>query len=137
MSIQLLIYLFKHFNLYAFSQICLDDTCDTVTCVQFNPTDGDSFISGSLDGKVRIWEIPGCQVIDWTDITEIVAAVCYRPDGKVCSWYLLELMMCELFLEILSHTFVLQGLVVGSMTGNCLFYDASGMYSFLKLILHQ
>ncbi|XP_037496216.1 uncharacterized protein LOC105642821 isoform X2 [Jatropha curcas] len=70
-----------------------------VTCVQFNPMDDDSFISGSIDGKVRIWTIPGCQVIDWIDITEIVTAVCYRPDGK--------------------------GLVVGSMTGNCRFYDAS------------
>ncbi|EEF39027.1 WD-repeat protein, putative [Ricinus communis] len=70
-----------------------------VTCVQFNPMDDDSFISGSIDGKVRIWEIPGCQVIDWIDITEIVTAVCYRPDGK--------------------------GLVLGSMTGNCRFYDAS------------
>ncbi|KAJ9171534.1 hypothetical protein P3X46_014890 [Hevea brasiliensis] len=79
-----------------------------VTCVQFNPMDDDSFISGSMDGKVRIWAIPGCQVIDWNDITEIVAAVCYRPDGKV--WILIV---------------ILQGLVVGSMTDNCLFYDAS------------
>ncbi|KAG8653438.1 WD repeat-containing protein 44 isoform X2 [Manihot esculenta] len=70
-----------------------------VTCIQFNPTDDDSFISGSIDGKVRIWAIPGCQVIDWTDVTEIVTAVCYQPDGK--------------------------GIVVGSMTGNCRFYDAS------------
>ncbi|KAF2315190.1 hypothetical protein GH714_038383 [Hevea brasiliensis] len=55
----------------------------------FNPMDDDSFISGSIDGKVLIWAIPGCQVIDCNDITEIVAAVCYRPDGKVWSWYLL------------------------------------------------
>ncbi|KAJ9681122.1 hypothetical protein PVL29_020152 [Vitis rotundifolia] len=70
-----------------------------VTCVQFNPVDDNYFISGSIDGKVRIWEIPGGQVVDWTDITEIVTAVCYRPDGK--------------------------GVIVGSMTGNCRFYDAS------------
>ncbi|XP_050236504.1 uncharacterized WD repeat-containing protein C3H5.08c-like isoform X2 [Mercurialis annua] len=61
-----------------------------VTCVQFNPMDDDYFVSGSIDGKVRIWEITCCQVIGWTDIIEIVTA----------------------------------GLVVGSMTGNCLFYDA-------------
>ena len=29
-----------------------------VTCVQFNPMDEQYFISGSLDGKVRIWNIP-------------------------------------------------------------------------------
>ncbi|XP_039048241.1 WD repeat-containing protein 44-like isoform X2 [Hibiscus syriacus] len=70
-----------------------------VTCVQFNPVDDDYFISGSIDGKVRIWAIPGCQVVDWIDVTDIVTAVCYRPDGK--------------------------GAVIGSMNGNCRFYDAS------------
>lgn len=72
---------------------------DYVTCVQFNPVDENYFISGSIDGKVRIWAIPGCQVVDWTDITEIVTAVCYCPDGK--------------------------GGIVGSMNGNCRFYDAA------------
>lgn len=57
--------------------------CLSVTCIQFNPVDDNHFISGSIDGKVRIWEITGCQVVDWTDIKDIVTAVCYRPDGKV------------------------------------------------------
>ncbi|KAK9035754.1 hypothetical protein V6N11_077785 [Hibiscus sabdariffa] len=70
-----------------------------VTCIQFNPVDDGYFISGSIDGKVRIWEIPGGQVVDWTDVTDIVTAVCYRPNGK--------------------------GAVIGSMNGNCRFYDAS------------
>ncbi|KAF5953235.1 hypothetical protein HYC85_011179 [Camellia sinensis] len=74
-----------------------------VTCVEFNPVDDNYFISGSIDGKVRIWAISGCQVVDWTDITEIVTAVCYHPDGK--------------------------GGIVGSMTGNCRFYDASGLHN--------
>ncbi|XAR52185.1 hypothetical protein NMG60_11020119 [Bertholletia excelsa] len=71
-----------------------------VTCVQFNPTDSNYFISGSIDGKVRIWAIARCQVVDWTDIRDMVTAVSYRPDGK--------------------------GVVVGSMTGSCRFYDISG-----------
>ncbi|OVA14741.1 WD40 repeat [Macleaya cordata] len=70
-----------------------------VTSVQFNPIDDNYFISGSIDGKVRIWEISGCQVVDWTDIKEIVTAVCYRPDG--------------------------QGGIIGSMNGNCHFYNIS------------
>ncbi|OMO87910.1 hypothetical protein CCACVL1_08673 [Corchorus capsularis] len=70
-----------------------------VTCVQFNPVDENYFISGSIDGKVRIWAISGCQVVDWTDIRDIVTAVCYRPDG--------------------------QGGIVGSMTGSCRFYNMS------------
>lgn len=70
-----------------------------VTSVQFNPVDDNYFISGSIDGKVRIWAINGCQVVDWTDVREIVTAVCYRPDG--------------------------QGGIIGSMTGICRFYNVS------------
>ncbi|XP_060206744.1 uncharacterized protein LOC132634732 [Lycium barbarum] len=71
-----------------------------VTCVEFNPTDDNFFISGSIDGKIRLWEVHGCRVIDWTDVKEIVTAVCYCPDGK--------------------------GGVVGSMDGNYRFYDVVG-----------
>nr|UNY85630.1 WD40-containting protein [Zea mays] len=70
-----------------------------VTCVQFNPTNENQFISGSIDGKIRVWDIPRCSVIDWVDIRDIITAVCYRRDGK--------------------------GAVVGTITGNCRFYDAS------------
>ncbi|KAH8487671.1 hypothetical protein H0E87_026306 [Populus deltoides] len=70
-----------------------------VTCVQFNPVDDNHFMSGSIDGKVRIWAVNSRQVVDWTDIKDMVTAVCYRPDG--------------------------QGGIVGSMTGNCRFYNMS------------
>ena len=56
-----------------------------VTCVQFNPIDENYFVSGSIDGKVRIWEIRERRVVDWTGIRDIVTALCYRPDGKVLS----------------------------------------------------
>jgi WD40 repeat protein len=56
-----------------------------VTCIQFKPTNDDYFISGCIDGMVRIWDVPRCQVVDWADSKEIVTAVCYRPDGKVRS----------------------------------------------------
>jgi len=54
-----------------------------VTCVQFNPVNDNYFISGSIDGKVRIWEISHCKVVNWTEIKDIVTAICYRPDGQV------------------------------------------------------
>ncbi|CAL9008898.1 unnamed protein product [Prunus brigantina] len=84
-----------------------------VTCVQFNPVDDNYFISGSIDGKVRIWGIPCCQVVDWSDIRDIVTAVCYRPDG--------------------------QGGIVGSMTGNCRFYNISDNHLQLdaQICLHS
>ncbi|CAH8310263.1 unnamed protein product [Eruca vesicaria subsp. sativa] len=67
-----------------------------VTCVAFNPVDDNYFISGSTDGKVRIWDVSRFRVVDYTDIKEIVTALCYRPDAK--------------------------GVVVGSMTGECRFF---------------
>ncbi|WOL10038.1 hypothetical protein Cni_G18792 [Canna indica] len=70
-----------------------------VTCIQYNPINEKYFVSGSIDGKVRTWDILKCQVVDWVDIREIITAICYRPNGK--------------------------GVVVGTLTGNCRFYDAS------------
>jgi len=54
-----------------------------VTCVQFNPVDDTHFISGSIDGKVRIWGISENHVVDWADVRDIITALCYRPDGEV------------------------------------------------------
>ncbi|CAN4089521.1 unnamed protein product [Withania somnifera] len=71
-----------------------------VTCIQFNPMDDEYFISGSIDGKVRIWAVKNCQVMDWTDIRDIVTAVSYRPDGK--------------------------GGIIGSMAGSCRFFSLEG-----------
>lgn len=73
---------------------------DYVTCIQFNPVDDRYFISGSLDKKVRIWSIPDRQVVDWTDLHEMVTAACYTPDG--------------------------QEALVGTHKGNCHLYNTSG-----------
>ncbi|RWR86875.1 POC1 centriolar protein B-like protein isoform X1 [Cinnamomum micranthum f. kanehirae] len=73
---------------------------DYVTCVQFNPADDRYFISGSIDGNIRIWGVLEDRVVDWAKVHDIITAVCYRPDG--------------------------QGCIVGSVAGNCCFYDASG-----------
>jgi WD40 repeat protein len=62
-----------------------ESTYYAVTCVQFNPTSDNYFVSGCLDGLVRIWDVRKCLVVDWANTKEIVTAVCYRPDGKVRS----------------------------------------------------
>ncbi|CAM8992215.1 unnamed protein product [Rhodiola kirilowii] len=72
---------------------------DYVTCIHFNPADDRYFISGSLDAKVRIWSIPDHQVVDWTDLHEMVTAACYTPDG--------------------------QGALVGSYKGSCRLYSTT------------
>ncbi|KAJ1270946.1 hypothetical protein BS78_06G090100 [Paspalum vaginatum] len=73
---------------------------DYVTCVQFSPIDERYFISGSLDGKVRIWDVLDKRVTDWADTRNIITALSYRPDGK--------------------------GFIVGTIGGACRFYDRSG-----------
>lgn len=57
-----------------------------VTSISFNPVNENFFISGSIDGKVRIWDVFGGQVVDYIDSREIVSAVCYQSDGKVGSF---------------------------------------------------
>ena len=103
--------------------------------------DDDYFIIGSIDGKVRIWSIPGCQVVDWTEVREIVTAVCYRPDGKV--WQSIELLACcdDNIASAIRNSFILpifffQGGIIGSMSGICYFYDASGMCLLSLMKVH-
>ena len=61
-----------------------------MTSIQFNPVDDRYFISGSLDAKVRLWSIPNRQVVDWTDVNEMVTATSYTPDGQVCPFTFLQ-----------------------------------------------
>uniref|UniRef100_A0A0D9ZND7 Uncharacterized protein n=1 Tax=Oryza glumipatula TaxID=40148 RepID=A0A0D9ZND7_9ORYZ len=49
--------------------------------------------------QVRIWSIPGREIVDWNDLHEMVTAACYTPDG--------------------------QRALVGSHKGSCHIYDTS------------
>eukprot|EP00898_Chlorokybus_atmophyticus_P007755 jgi/Chlat1/7981/Chrsp7S07742 len=73
---------------------------DFVTAVDFNPVDDKYFLSGSLDEKIRIWNIPDHHVTDWLDVSEMITAATYAPDGKVA--------------------------VVGTYKGKCRFYGTEG-----------
>lgn len=60
-------------------------SAEPVTCIQFNPVDDNYFITGSIDGKVRIWGVSEKRVVDWADVRDVITAICYQPDGSVCS----------------------------------------------------
>ena len=129
---------FSHHNIMFFC-LLLNNTLfgfsfDAVTCVNFNPVNDNFFISGSIDGKVRIWEVVRCRVVDYIDIREIVTAVCFCPNGKVCFvrrltvrtlWQ--ESVFFVLFMRFYSF---LQGTIVGTMAGNCRFYNILGKHTF-------
>ncbi|MED6161854.1 hypothetical protein PIB30_064679 [Stylosanthes scabra] len=83
---------------------------DYVTCIQFNPVDENYFISGSIDCKVRVWGIREERVVDWADTRDVISAISYQPNGK--------------------------GFVVGSLTGTCRFYVASGRHFHLEAQIH-
>ncbi|CAH2070099.1 unnamed protein product [Thlaspi arvense] len=82
----------------------------SLTIAMFNPVNENYFMSGSIDGKVRIWNISGCNVVDWADLKDIISAVCYRPDG--------------------------QGGIIGSLTGKCRFFSMNGEYLELDSQIH-
>lgn len=137
------------------SSITLDGT-SAVTCIQFNPVDDNYFISGSLDAKVRIWNIPVRQVVDWTDLHEMVTAACYTPDGQVqkktqlCFAYVsITIRLWRSFQLVIGYNTSWKGALVGSHKGTCRLYKTSGInrllkaevphlhFNFSKLILEQ
>ncbi|XP_074371346.1 WD repeat-containing protein YMR102C-like [Apium graveolens] len=81
-----------------------------VTSSQFNPVDENYFISGSIDGKVRIWGVVEKRVVDWADVRDVITAICYHPTGT--------------------------SFAVGSHSGICRFYDASGNDLLLAAEFH-
>lgn len=42
---------------------------DFVTTISFHPKDDRCFLSGSLDGKIRLWDIPDKRVILWNEVS--------------------------------------------------------------------
>lgn len=82
---------------------------NAVTTIEFSPTDDRYFLSGSLDDKVRLWNIPDHQVVDWSDVREMVTAVSYSPDGKVWDFSrVFSSVLCvlhNLFLKVFSALF--------------------------------
>lgn len=81
-----------------------------VTCIQFNPVNENIFISGSIDGKVRIWGVPGKRVLEWADVHDIVTAVAYQPNGE--------------------------GFIVGCISGTCRFYGFNESVLSLNTQVH-
>jgi WD40 repeat protein len=72
---------------------------DFVTSIAVHPLNEALFLSGSIDGKVRLWNVPESRVTSWQDVHDMVTAVTFSGDGSKA--------------------------VVGSMRGKCRFYSLS------------
>ncbi|CAP34141.2 Protein CBR-SYM-4 [Caenorhabditis briggsae] len=79
--------------------LCCFQHIDFVTCVAFLPKDDRYFLSGSLDGKLRMWHIPDKKVAVWNDTEKkYITAMTFVKSGKFA--------------------------VVGTYDGKCIFYTA-------------
>ncbi|KAI9277184.1 WD40-repeat-containing domain protein [Phascolomyces articulosus] len=68
--------------------LCVFKHVDFVTSIAFHPFDDRLFLSGSADGKVRLWSVPGRAVLHWNHPPDnnILTAVNFTTDGKtVCA----------------------------------------------------
>ncbi|CAM0137998.1 unnamed protein product [Umbelopsis sp. WA50703] len=68
--------------------LCIFQHYDIVTSVEFHPKDDRYFLSGSIDAKLRIWNIPAQCVHVWSKIsdTQMITAAGFTQDGtKVCA----------------------------------------------------
>jgi WD40 repeat protein len=78
--------------------LCCFQHMDFVTCISFMPKDDRYFISGSLDGKIRLWHIPEKKVALWNEVEQVkfITAITFVRNGKF--------------------------VVVGTYNGRCFFY---------------
>ncbi|XP_055500158.1 WD repeat-containing protein 44 [Leucoraja erinacea] len=80
--------------------LCCFQHIDFVTAIAFHPRDDRYFLSGSLDGKLRLWNIPDKKVALWNEIdgqTKLITAANFCQNGKYA--------------------------VIGTYDGRCIFYD--------------
>ncbi|VDM54774.1 unnamed protein product [Angiostrongylus costaricensis] len=78
--------------------LCCFQHVDFVTSVAFLPKDDRYFLSGSLDGKLRMWHIPDKKVAVWNEVpVKFITAIAFVKNGKFA--------------------------VVGTYNGRCFFYS--------------
>uniref|UniRef100_A0A7I4Z138 WD repeat-containing protein 44 n=2 Tax=Trichostrongylidae TaxID=6315 RepID=A0A7I4Z138_HAECO len=78
--------------------LCCFQHVDFVTSVAFLPKDDRYFLSGSLDGKLRMWHIPDKKVAVWNEVpVKFITAITFVKNGKFA--------------------------VVGTYNGRCFFYS--------------
>ncbi|XP_065331895.1 WD repeat-containing protein 44 [Cloeon dipterum] len=84
--------------------LCCFQHIDFVTAIVFHPRDDRYFLSGSLDGKLRLWNIPDKKVAVWTEVEgpiKLVTAANFCQNGKFA--------------------------VIGTYDGRCVFYTTENL----------
>ncbi|CDW51845.1 WD repeat containing protein 44 [Trichuris trichiura] len=93
--------------------LCRFQHCDFVTSIAFSVKDDRYFISGSLDGKIRLWLIPEKKVVNWNELDEgqLVTAVTFVKNGELVA--------------------------VGTYNGRCIFYTSDKLSYHAQIDLRR
>lgn len=105
--------------------LCIFRHIDFVTTIQFHPRDDRYFLSGSLDGKVRLWNIPDKRVTLWNEVNALPTPNRNKnPSSSVPSHGL-----------ITASAFVQNGkfAVIGTYDGRVIFYTTDQLKYFTQL----
>ncbi|XP_033638178.1 WD repeat-containing protein 44-like [Asterias rubens] len=90
--------------------LCCFQHIDFVTAIAFHPRDDRYFLSGSLDGKLRLWNIPDKKVALWNEVdgpTKLITAANFIQNGRFA--------------------------VVGTYDGRCIFYDTEHLKYYSQI----
>ncbi|CAL8119089.1 unnamed protein product [Orchesella dallaii] len=94
--------------------LCCFQHIDFVTAIAFHPRDDRYFLSGSLDGKLRLWNIPDKKVALWNEVTgqnKLITAANFCQNGKFA--------------------------VVGTYDGRCMFFHTEQLKYHTQIIVHK
>lgn len=111
--------------------LCTFRHIDFVTTIQFHPRDDRYFISGSLDGKLRLWNIPDKRVTLWNEVNAMPVQRggggngANATDGDHCPTHGL----------ITASSFVQNGkfAVIGTYDGRIIFYTTDQLKYFTQI----
>ncbi|XP_052214774.1 WD repeat-containing protein 44-like isoform X2 [Dreissena polymorpha] len=89
--------------------LCTFQHMDFVTAIVFHPRDDRYFLSGSLDGKLRLWNIPDKKVTMWNEVenNSLITTANFCHNGKFA--------------------------VVGTYDGKCIFYSTEHLKYYTQI----
>ncbi|KAI1289338.1 WD repeat-containing protein 44 [Halotydeus destructor] len=108
--------------------LCTLRHADFVTTIQFHPRDDRYFLSGSLDGKLRLWNIPDKRVTLWNEVMALPTQAQRGSKGQPSSQH-------QSHGLITSSAFVQNGkfAVVGTYDGRVIFFSTDQLKYFTQL----
>lgn len=105
--------------------LCIFRHIDFVTTIQFHPRDDRYFLSGSLDGKVRLWNIPDKRVTLWNEVNAL--SIQNRNKNQNSSVPSHGLITASAFVQ--NGKFA----VIGTYDGRVIFYTTDQLKYFTQL----